>query len=152
MGKAVTASGYSTSHIFVYDFKNPPVDITPSSHRVSYPSWSPDGSQIVSICIDEKRGAPASYNVCVVNSNGGKLTYFYLPSNVSNLSTARWSPDGEKIIFHAEITNEGSVNDGFCWQNCRLPEALFLMNKDGRKLTRIDVGSHEVIWWFAWYP
>ncbi len=141
-------------HTLIYDIykRNPPIDLTPSSHRVNAPSWSPDGTKILNLCIDEKSGAPTSYNICIVNSDGSNLTYFNLPSKLNYISTPKWSPDGQKIIFHVEITNEGSANDGYCWQNCLYPEALFIMNADGSKLTRIDVGDHEIINWFTWYP
>jgi hypothetical protein len=152
-GEAKDPDHHPVAHTFVYDIygTNPPIDLTPSSHNVSSPSWSPDGKKILNYCGDEKRGAPYLFRICIVNSDGSNLTYFDLPSNLM-ISSTKWSRDGQKIIFLAEVAGEGSAYHQSCWQNCLYPEALFIMNPDGSKLTRIEVDGHEIINWFTWYP
>ncbi len=94
---------------------------------LSYPSWSPDGSQI----IFEYATGPDQASIWVIDVDGSS------PQNLTpNLSLARapkWSPDGQFIAF----------SDG---------KDLWVMNADGSSQHQLSSGFQYVDTLFQWSP
>ncbi len=141
-------------HTFVVDVsrQNSPIDLTPdSSYLVVGPSWSPDGTKILNLCIDNINHE-ISRNICVMNRDGSNRKYFDIPSELDYLSTPSWSPDGGWIAFIADDMSKSPVRYPFCWGNCYQPQFLIIMNADGGDLTRIKLDNDQKTIWFTWYP
>lgn len=102
--------------------------LTNAGFTDSYPSWSPDGSQIV---FQSNRYA-GRHNILRMNSNGTglvSLTDFALPYTSVDPS---WSPDGTKILFASDRGGTRRVE-------------IWVMNADGtnpvRLTTNVQLGS-----------
>ena len=93
-----------------------PVQLTDSALYPLYPSWSPDGSQIL-FCSHDSKGLKAY----VISSQGGTPQPL-LPDDSEAQSDPGWSPDGRKIVFStlAAVGNFNSV------------------------LRVVDLGSHQI--------
>lgn len=76
-------------------------DAAPFSASVEYPSWSPDGTQLVFAVHDSKTGAnPNAWALFIVGSDGGdprQLTPWALNAG----GKSDWAPDGTAILFKA---------------------------------------------------
>ncbi len=59
------------------------------------PSWSPDGSQIVFVGLNQQNNENQSY---IVSSQGGTIRRL-LPEDSGLQTDPNWSPDGTKIVF-----------------------------------------------------
>ncbi|GAA1998356.1 hypothetical protein [Microbacterium pumilum] len=73
-----------------------------------YPSFSPDGNQIVYLQVTtaSDRGDPLTGDLLVVPVSGG--TPRLVASEIPSPGPPRFSPDGEQILFHRE--NSGGTN------------------------------------------
>ena len=96
----------------------------------NWPSWSPDGSQLVFTC--RQRVAGLGGGICAINADGSNRRQL---SN-SNDWEPSWSPDGRYIVF-------ASQRDGN-------PE-IYLMNADGSHENRL---THDPAddWQARWSP
>jgi Tol biopolymer transport system component len=84
----------------------------------SAPDWSPDGTQIVFTS-----PSPSSRHgqVYRINADGSGLTQLTHSTGIDN-DSARWSPDGSKIVLNRQGTGEA---------------AIWIMNADGTDLTKL---------------
>ena len=77
----------------------------------NWPSWSPDGSQLVFTC--RQRVAGLGGGICAINADGSNRRQL---SN-SNDWEPSWSPDGRYIVFASQRDgNPGDLPDERRWQ------------------------------------
>jgi Tol biopolymer transport system component len=75
-----------------------------------YSAWSPDGKQIIAVCLRENLG------LFLINSDGTGFREIKIKDsdNFAHLSYPVWSPDGMQIVYIAgddwNLTNIYSVN------------------------------------------
>jgi Tol biopolymer transport system component len=91
---------------------------TPTSTEDHQPRWSPDGTKIAFVRINDTALPSNEGAIEVMNSDGSnlrRLTPFWIDA-----SDPRWSPDGKRLLFnsYAEPIQGGSAN-------------LFIMRADG---------------------
>jgi Tol biopolymer transport system component len=104
-----------------------------------WPSWSPDGEQLLITVGDDW----TTSRLAIVNADGTNLTE--LEIDVPNASEGAWSPDGAQIAFVSSANDyEGEVED---WN-----EDLWVVNTDGtglRHLVTLEGNDH---WPPSWSP
>src|SRR5262249_50188527 len=71
--------------------------LTANSYEDRAPSWSPDGTWIAYSC---RTGTV--FHICVINADG---TGFQQPPTApAGALPASWSPDGQQILFHRNLS------------------------------------------------
>jgi Tol biopolymer transport system component len=99
----------------------------PNFEEERAPAWSPDGRKIAYMC---RRGDPPNpqnpqqaktFEICVMNADG--TDDLQLTNNTVFDGSPKWSPEGEKILFHRLV--------GMAQQQ------LFVMNADGSDQTKL---------------
>jgi Tol biopolymer transport system component len=97
----------------------------------TYPSWSPDGSQIA--CDTHwSTGSGDGGGIYVFSVNTGSYTQLTHSADDHN---AIWSPDGSKIAFYRQE------------QDSNYTQSIYIMGSDGSGLTRLTEGVNP-----AWSP
>jgi Tol biopolymer transport system component len=68
------------------------------------PAWSPDGTRILFSCRPDRLlpTAPRPFEICVMNADGSDRTQ--LTHDGVFHGTPTWSPDGEQIVFHRNVS------------------------------------------------
>ena len=85
--------GSPDSHIFVVEDDGSLRQVT-SATTATWPSWSPDGSQIA--FNPAKIGSDVLYGVFVINADGTGERF------IGDGLNPQWSPDGTKFLFHEQ--------------------------------------------------
>jgi len=111
-GKKIAFIGMTGDHwdIYLLDYEaaiisnqtNEPVNITGSDTDEYYPSWSPDGSQIV--FTREREG---SFEIWVMDTEGQNECL--LVSDTGRADAVGWSPDGTRIAFSIKQGNDREI-------------------------------------------
>ena len=118
--------GSPDSHIFVVEDDGSLRQVT-SATTATWPSWSPDGTQIA--FNPAKVGASVMYGVFVINADGTGERY------IGEGVNPQWSPDGTKILFHEQddVTAD--------------PWSIYVAEVATGEVTELTTGFNE-----AWLP
>ena len=110
--------------------------LTDTSADESYPSWSPDGTQIAFSVSTGEWNAPESANtfeIFVMNSDGTGMRQ--LTDNTATDVYSRWSPDGSLLAFGSDRAESGHFDiyvmdaDGlFIWLVTHTPSGARAIN------------------------
>lgn len=100
--------------------------LTDAPGRDFEPAWSPDGSTIV---FSSDRDDPTNAQLYLMDADGGNQRPL-MPFTPADYLGARWSPDGEWILFHSNLEV-----DGVPWFN------VYKVRPDGSDLTDL---THSV--------
>jgi Tol biopolymer transport system component len=120
-------------------------DITPENEAFCFdPRWSPDGEEVVVAC---------NGNIYIVSPDNGVENAF-LSEEIGWGTDPRWTPDGESIVFRSDKDADLGQPLNFFgnFEGVLRATAIYMMNIDERKLTRITQRSDEDILWFTWMP
>jgi Tol biopolymer transport system component len=110
--------------------------ITPAGMDVGDPDWSPDGALIVFQSPAEPADDQTPQQIFTIHPDGTQtlqITHYEPTSGVTiKTNGARWSPDGQKLVFaHSDISTTIGP-DG-------QPHAdLFVMNADGSNVIQVN--------------
>ncbi|HRX02481.1 MAG TPA: hypothetical protein P5148_04990 [Anaerolineae bacterium] len=110
--------------------------LTDSPGRDFEPDWSPDGSTIV---FSSDRDDPTNAQLYLMDADGSNQRPL-MPFTPADYLGARWSPDGEWILFHSNLEV-----DGVPWFN------IYKVRKDGSELTDLT-GSVDNSFRPDWSP
>jgi len=107
-----------------------PVRLTDDPAQDGWPAWSPDGTRIAFTSTRD-----GNYEIYVMNAGGsGQVNITNTEGNDWDWD-ARWSPDGQKII----------------WESSCCPGGVNIMNSDGSdRQGLIDSGTSDA--WPDWSP
>ena len=113
------------------------VQLTQNDEEERGAAWSPDGTRIAFSC---RRGTPIqvggvpTFEICVMNADGSGIAR--LTFNAIGDLTPTWSPDGQRIVFHAgSQLFEVNANGGVAEQ-LTIPPGLNLLANWGAILVR----------------
>lgn len=110
--------------------------VTNNTARDFGPDWMPGGNKIV--FTSDRDG---HYEIYVMNADGSGQTRL-TNSSASQAVTPNWSPDGTKIAYLRDCTNEPTCTP-----------AIMVMNANGSGSTPIvTAGTNMVFWDVAWSP
>ena len=155
---------FSSGGKYFYDLKNnstlklpmPPEVVTSPDYDIS-----PDGLQIVFIAKKKEKnpnwisGTHRSKevdvaNLYVINSDGTRLRQITFWGGHNYFSHPQWSPDGQKILFHAsdndrpiKIPNQ---------EEPHYPPTLYVIDKDGANLMNLLAPYNQYGWDGSWSP
>jgi TolB protein len=126
---------YPSQALFVLNLGTGVVEQLTHGFEVRAPAWSPDGTRILFMC---RIGDPVAltlvptFEFCTMNEDGTNLTR--LTRNTLLDATPTWSPDGQKIAFHRNLSGQLQ---------------LFVMNADGTDQTQLTFppGSNAFAAW-----
>ncbi len=115
------------------------IQITYTDTDESYPSWSPDGTQIAFIISSGLWNSDASvltFEIYVMNADGSD--WRQLTDNDALDGNPRWSPDGSQLLFASDRADAGHFD-------------IYVMNADGtnvRQVTHTPAGTTAInpIW------
>lgn len=110
--------------------------LTESPGRDFEPDWSPDGSTIV---FSSDRDDPTNAQLYLMDADGSNQRPL-MPFTPADYLGARWSSDGEWILFHSNLEV-----DGVPWFN------IYKVRKDGSELTDLT-GSLDNSFRPDWSP
>lgn len=105
------------------------------SHDMN-PSISPDGEKIAFITSRYDPNARANFPRCnfeihIINTDGSGE---YRLTNINSFAGfVDWSPTGEKLVFQADMENDGN-------------KEIYIINRDGTNLTQITHNSCNDVW------
>ena len=138
--------GYDvTARVLIKDLKSDQTyDITPENEGICLnPRWSPDGRKIVMNC---------EGTIYLVSSDG-KIESVFSKEDIGWGRNPRWAPDGKAIVFIGEKGDDLGEPLNVIWnfEGTLTSKALFVIDIDGKNLTRITNRSDEDILWFTWW-
>jgi TolB protein len=116
---------YPAQEIYVLNLETGAVEqLTHNDFEERAPAWSPDGTRILFMC---RLGPPdstgvKSFEICTIDADGTNLTQ--LTRNSFLDATPTWSPDGQKIVFHRNVSGPRTTQ-------------LFVMNAGGTEETQL---------------
>jgi Tol biopolymer transport system component len=110
--------------------------LTPAGMDAGAPDWSPDGQRIVFQSPDDPTDDQTPQQLYTVHPDGSQLVqithYPQLPGQIIKTNGARWSPDGQKLVFaHLDATTTIGP-DGLHHAD------LFVSNPDGSNVKQIN--------------
>ena len=105
------------------------MQLTPTSHQVFNPRWSPDAKQIL-FTIENPAG---HYEIHRISSADGSPRWL-LSEETGNMTDPNWSPDGTKVVF-----SRGNLN---------APEDLRIVDLNTRQVTVVpgSIGKWSPRW------
>ena len=119
------------SDIYIVDTNgNNLTQLTTSSAHDLYPSWSPDGTQLV-----YQTNEGGDQEVAIIGISGGSS--YNLTNNGCNDWGPVWSPDGDWIAFYSDCDGERNI---------------YKMRTDGVDRTQLTFTSGANSWFPAWSP
>jgi Tol biopolymer transport system component len=81
--------------------------------QVAYPSWSPDGSELLAAAYDEEGGRWVHTAIVVVDVSTGEWhTVIETFDETRAFRYPRWSPDGSTVVFQMETYPDGTQTIG----------------------------------------
>ncbi|HCC79685.1 MAG: hypothetical protein A2X25_08920 [Chloroflexi bacterium GWB2_49_20] len=86
------------------------------------PDWAPDGSQLVFL-------SSGAFGWDMIHYTVGSGTLSQIPGFSPWVSDPNWSPDGRKILFGADVNNDGNSD-------------IFIANVDGSGLTQLTKNDY----------
>jgi len=118
-------------NIYLIDINgNNLTELTKSTAHDLYPSWSPDGSQIV--YQTNEGGDPELAIIDIATKNIRKIT-----SNTCNDWGPSWSPDGDWIAFYSDCDGERNI---------------YKIRTDGDGRQQLTYSSGSYSWFPSWSP
>ncbi|MCC6220981.1 MAG: PD40 domain-containing protein [Deltaproteobacteria bacterium] len=124
-GRLVFAAtkGVGKSDIYVLDFQKLAASpVIETSGNDTYPSWSPDGTEIL-----YESDESGNLEIYIARSDGSNVRN--LTRNPATDKNPHWSPDGKRIVFTSSRLGKG--------------ENLFIMNTDGTQPLAITNNSNR---------
>jgi len=116
---------YPSQEIYVLNLETGLVEqLTHNDFEERGPAWSPDGTRLVFLCRigpADAAGVP-TFEICTMDADGTNLTGLTFNSVLEGTPT--WSPDGQKIAFHRNVSGPQSSQ-------------LFVMNANGTDQTQL---------------
>jgi serine/threonine protein kinase len=117
------------SDIYIVDTNgNNLTQLTTGSAHDLYPSWSPDGAQLV-----YQTNEGGDQEVAIIGISGGSS--YNLTNNGCNDWGPVWSPDGDWIVFYSDCDGERNI---------------YKMRTDGSDRTQLTFTSGANSWFPAW--
>jgi dipeptidyl aminopeptidase/acylaminoacyl peptidase len=96
-------AGSNNSHAELFAFnlvQGTLTQLTTNTTEERAPEWSPDGKQILYMC-----RRPTQFQVCVIEQNALGAWIETQLTTTGQFLSARWSPDGQYIVFHRPVSN-----------------------------------------------